>query len=608
MALTPTVTIGLPDANITAPHNAPDKAHIWDGEERWLLGEPRKYAIPEEGDPWERCYQKVKDYDDDLCKGWRDQVEKLLIFAGLLAATVTAFIIDSYKNLREDPISQTNWLLEQVLLEIRSANAGNSTANPLLPTPPTFTPSALDIRLNIFWFMSLSLSLATVLIGILCSQWLREYQRYTRLPPVVGISVRQLRYDGLMAWKVPNILLSLPVLLQLSLILFFLGLLDLLWNLNYIVASFVTAVAGLAILFVVIATFLPSCQNYFGTDPRAPRCPYKSPQAWAVHRLIARFVRLSNAFRSPFHAERDAPFFKDKTWVDADKTWCAMKKRIDPTHRSNDMVRGLVWIDKHLENSVNMVFSIYHCIKSILPEESAQVVLQINKDAQAYFHSIEVMNSTAVADRREVNLALYLEEKCRIFPQLGTSHLDAVVRLLNTRTKHAPQGTDPPLFIYWPLYDVLGMPEDLVIQFLLCYKDLISLRRLKEEDANNLWDLIKTVARSDGETRPHTTYRRLALEIVMAMEGRLPTIESTTTGIQSLDADAKRAVKIWACHVIDLFQGWVPEDVEPQYELVLDALNMRLKDCGGPSSILSPKERRAWEQLSRHSSTDEKLG
>jgi hypothetical protein len=30
-------------------------------------------------------------------------------------------------------------------------------------------------------------------------------------------------------------------------------------------------------------------------------------------------------------------------------------------------------MDKHLENSVNMVFSIYHCIKSILPEESAQV-------------------------------------------------------------------------------------------------------------------------------------------------------------------------------------------------------------------------------------------
>lgn len=336
---------------------------------------------------------------------------------------------------------------------------GNATANSPLPTLPPFIPSALDIRLNIFWFMSLSLSLATVLIGILCSQWLREHQRYTRLPPVEGISVRQLRYDGLMAWKVPNILMSLPVLLQLSLILFFFGLLDLLWNLDYIVASFVTVVAGLAILFVVIATFLPSCQRYFGTDPRTPRCPYKSPQAWAVHRLIARLVRFSNIFLSRSRAERDAIFFKDKTWVDADKTWCAMKKQLYP--KSNDMVRGLVWIDKHLENSVNMVFSIYRCIKSILPEESAQVVLQINKDAQDSFRLTDLMDSTGIADRREVNSALYLEEKSRRLPQVGPSHLDFIVRLLNTHMKHSPQCTDPPPFLYWPLQDVVGIPEGL---------------------------------------------------------------------------------------------------------------------------------------------------
>jgi len=388
--------------------------------------------------------------------------------AGLLAATVTAFIIDSYKNLREDPFSKTNWLLEQVLLEIHNANTGNTTANSLPPTPQTFTftPSALDIRVNLFWFMSLSLSLATVLIGILCSQWLREYQRYTRLPPVEGISVRQLRYDGLMAWKVPNILMSLPVLLQLSLILFFFGLLDLLWNLNHIVASFVTTVAGLAILFVVVATLLPSCQNYFGTDPRTPRCPYRSPQAWAIHRLLARLVRFRNTFRSPFHAERDAPCFKDKTWVDADNAWCAMKRQVDPTQVSNDMVRGLVWIDKHLENSVNMVFSIYHCIKSILPEESAQVVLQINKNPRDYFRLTEVMNTTEVADRREVNSTLYLAEKSRMFPQLGPSHLDSVIRLLNKRMKYSPQSMDPPPFIYWPLYDILGTPEGPFTPFL----------------------------------------------------------------------------------------------------------------------------------------------
>lgn len=51
--------------------------------EHELLGGPSKYTIPEDGDPWETCYQKVKEYDDELVKGWRDQVDKLLIFVRL---------------------------------------------------------------------------------------------------------------------------------------------------------------------------------------------------------------------------------------------------------------------------------------------------------------------------------------------------------------------------------------------------------------------------------------------------------------------------------------------------------------------------------------------
>ncbi|KAF9467926.1 hypothetical protein BDZ94DRAFT_1155334, partial [Collybia nuda] len=216
-----------------------------------------KYTIPEDGDPWENCYRKVKEYDDELFKGWRDQVDKLLIFASLLAATVTSFVIDSWKNLQEDPIDKTNRILEQLLIEVRNTNLGNVTA---LPTLQPFIPSTSDVRLNIFWFMSLSLSLATVLIGIICSQWLREYQRYTRLPPLDGMSVRQLRYEGLFAWKVPNIVMSLPVLLQISLVLFFVGLLDQLWNLNSLVAAFATVIIGLALIFVIVTTLLPSYQ------------------------------------------------------------------------------------------------------------------------------------------------------------------------------------------------------------------------------------------------------------------------------------------------------------------------------------------------------------
>jgi hypothetical protein len=148
--------------------------------------------------------------------------------------------------------------------------------------------------------------------------------------------------------------------------------------------------------------------------------------------------------------------------VDADKSWCAMKKRLDHTQVSNDTVRGLVWIDRHLDNSINMVYSIYHCIRSLLPEEGAQVVRQINKAEQGHFHFTEAVDSkVVVADSREVTLALYLEGKSQKFPQVGPSHLESLIRLLNMRMMQLPQCVNPPPFIRWPLYDVVGTSEGL---------------------------------------------------------------------------------------------------------------------------------------------------
>ncbi len=83
-----------------------------------------------------------------------------------------------------------------------------------------------------------------------------------------------------------------------------------------------------------------------------------------------------------------------------------------------------------------MAFSIYHCIRSFLPEEGSQVVNQINKAAQDH---TEAISSTLVADRWEVSLVLYLEEKSWVFPQVGLSHLDSVIRLYNTCMRHLPQ-------------------------------------------------------------------------------------------------------------------------------------------------------------------------
>ncbi len=229
--------------------------------------------------------------------------------------------------------------------------------------------------------MSLALSLATVLIGILCTQWLREFQREPPLDPKEAIALRQLRYEGLITWKVPEILYILPVMFHTSLVLFFTGLIDLLWSLNHTVAIFVTFISGVLLIFIVATTIIPTIQILIATDERLriPQCPYKFAQSWTVHRIIAFLIRLfpmkTNLSAKPSSLfTRYKPFFNSKDWVDFDIHWHDVRakplypaagqtgeKLVQLDHAKSDVVQGLVWIDKNLGQNIEMIHTIHHC-------------------------------------------------------------------------------------------------------------------------------------------------------------------------------------------------------------------------------------------------------
>jgi hypothetical protein len=125
-------------------------------------------------------------------------------------------------------------------------------------------------------------------------QWLREYQRESNFSHKDAFALRQMRYEGFRQWGVLAIMTSLPLLLQSALVLFFIGLLDFLWNLNYLVATVLSGFIGPALLFVLATTVLPGFQFLFHRGRRllTPQCPYKSPQALAFYRLLAALLRL----------------------------------------------------------------------------------------------------------------------------------------------------------------------------------------------------------------------------------------------------------------------------------------------------------------------------
>src|SRR6266446_7680910 len=115
------------------------------------------------------------------------------------------------------------------LISLQLQQAFPNSSSILAVQSQPFSVSRSAVRINIFWFLSLTLSMATVLIGILCMQWLREFKRDAARSHKDAIAIRQMRFEGLLKWKVPMILSLLPLLLQFALVLFFAGVLDLLW-------------------------------------------------------------------------------------------------------------------------------------------------------------------------------------------------------------------------------------------------------------------------------------------------------------------------------------------------------------------------------------------
>ncbi|KAI3605666.1 hypothetical protein WG66_012032 [Moniliophthora roreri] len=245
----------------------------------------------------EKLLTEVTKHDEGMVKGWRDDIDTLLVFAGLFSAVVTAFVIESYQWLDEDPADTTVTLLSQLLLV--QVNGSQSVSF----EPAQFKPDALSIRINVFWFLSLIFSLTSALFGLLCKQWVREHERDTTTRTAAeALALRQLRRDSFEKWGVSSFLSALPILLEAALLFFFVGVLDLLWD-RHLVPFIVCFVAisfsaGLYFLTALLPTLMvPRDQmedigeGHFDRLSYQFICPYKSPQAWLVYRLSSALLR-----------------------------------------------------------------------------------------------------------------------------------------------------------------------------------------------------------------------------------------------------------------------------------------------------------------------------
>ncbi|KAJ7701662.1 hypothetical protein B0H16DRAFT_1902589 [Mycena metata] len=274
---------------------------------------------------------EAEKYDKALVESWKSDMDGMLIFAGLFSASLTAFIIESYKTLNADSGSRTVVLLAQISLQLSAAASGTSTS---LPAPDIFVVPTTSLVCNAFWFISLGLSLSCALIATLLEQWARDFLHKADMcsAPVVRARVFSYLYYGLKRFNMHTMVEILPLLLHASLLFFFAGLVAFLIPVNNIMVFIAAAILALAVIVYGGLTLLP----LFYLD-----CPYRTPLSATFWRLLQWSGGQTQASNLQTHSE---------SVVEAT---LRSATEVSPERASRDC-RALIWTMKSLTDDTEL--------------------------------------------------------------------------------------------------------------------------------------------------------------------------------------------------------------------------------------------------------------
>jgi hypothetical protein len=230
----------------------------------------------------------------------------------LFSAVLTAFVVESYTSLKADPSQPTVQLLYRISLQLPNSSELPALVPPFLD----FTPAQSDVWVNALWFTSLVIALISALVAIFVKQWAREYLLWTSVSPGRdAVAMRQYRHEAWTSWNVQRWRDAVATLLQLGLVLFFLGLVILLWNLNRAIAGLVTAAVGVGLGCLLVSAALPVFYS---------SCPYRTQLSWAFRRASQTILRLATSSRT------QSQKIRDHSWVQQDVTM-STKGDVDQT-------------------------------------------------------------------------------------------------------------------------------------------------------------------------------------------------------------------------------------------------------------------------------------
>ena len=170
--------------------------------------------------------------------------------AGLFAAFLSAFLIELLSRLEPDPMN----IIQDVLI-YQTYMMRNSSLGPYVPA--NFSPPDYIIVVNSLFYASLGIMLLAAFIAMLIKSWVREFDRGLRAmsAPEQRAKTREFRYLGLVRWKLPEMVATLPFLIQISLLSFSIGLVIFLSHISKPSCGITAGILGIgALLYAVTAS------------------------------------------------------------------------------------------------------------------------------------------------------------------------------------------------------------------------------------------------------------------------------------------------------------------------------------------------------------------
>jgi len=226
-------------------------------------------------------------------------------------------------------------------------------------------------------YASLLMSLLAAFVAMLGKQWLNRYLRHTGGSMIERCGDRQRKFDGLEKWPFRLFVESLPIMLQIALLLLTCGLSRYMWSVNTSVASVVISFTVLGILFY-IGIVVAGTSSY--------ECPFQTPASIGLRHLrdsgmVRKLLSPSNIISLVFATQRKVRRLVARlslpnvvslmyaTWMDT------RQGVVSASHFAYDTIRHpLSW-----EVSPSLIVSCIHSMSTKVGHQTIILLLQIDR-------------------------------------------------------------------------------------------------------------------------------------------------------------------------------------------------------------------------------------